>query len=72
MVGRGGGIYNGNFRAAFRVHRPQQVYRTETIVCAVASELAREGNEVILDNQGVVKATRRNDVGWLKTKTAET
>ena len=53
----GGGIYNGNYRAAFRVHGPQQVYRAETIACALASELAREGGEVILDNQGVVKAT---------------
>ena len=53
----GGGIYNGNFRAAFRVQGQQQVYRAETIACALASELAREGDEVILHNQGVVKAT---------------
>ena len=39
----GGGIYNGNFRAAFRVHGPQQVYRAETL----ASELASKGDEVI-------------------------
>ena len=57
-VGRGGGgVYNGNFRVAFRVHGPQQMYRAKTIACALASELAREGDEVILDNQGVVKAT---------------
>ena len=49
----GGGIYNGNYRAAFYVHGPQQVYRAQTI----ASELASEGDEIILDNQGVVKAT---------------
>ena len=36
----GGGIYNGTYRAAFRVHGPQQVYRAETIACALASELA--------------------------------
>ena len=53
----GGGIYNGNYRAAFRVHGPQWVYRAGTIVCAVASELASEGDEIVLDNQGVVKAT---------------
>ena len=35
----GGGIYNGNYHAAFRVHGPQQVYRAETIACALASEL---------------------------------
>ena len=32
------------------------MYRVETIACALASELAREGDEIILDNQGVVKA----------------
>ena len=32
---------NGDFRAAFRVHGPQQVYRAETTACAVASDLAR-------------------------------
>ena len=53
----GAGIYNGNFCPAFRVHGPQQVFRAETIACALASELAQEGDEVILDNQGVVKAT---------------
>ena len=53
----GGGIYNGNYRAAFRVHGPQQVYRAETIACTLASELASEGDEIVLDNQGVVKAT---------------
>ena len=52
----GGGIYNGNFRAAFHVHGPQQVYCAETIARALASELASEGDEVILDNQGIVKA----------------
>ena len=36
----GGGIYNGNYRAAFRVRGPQQVYRAKTIACALASELA--------------------------------
>ena len=53
----GGGIYNGNYRAAFRVHGPQQVYRAETIACTLASELASEGDEIVLDNEGVVKAT---------------
>ena len=33
------------------------MYRAETITCALAFELAQEGDEVILDNQGVVKAT---------------
>ena len=49
----GGGIYNGNYRVAFRPHGPQQVYWAETIACALASELASEGDEIILDDQGV-------------------
>ena len=53
----GAGISNGNFRAAFRVHGPQQVYKAETMACALASHLAQPGDEIILDNQGVVKAT---------------
>ena len=52
-----GGIYNGTYRAAFRVHGPQQVYRAETIASALASELAKPGYDIILDNQSVVKAT---------------
>ena len=62
----GGGIYNRNYRAAVRVHGPQQVYRAETIACAVASELAREGDEIILDNQGVVNATPMKQKGVVK------
>ena len=46
----GAGIYNGNYRAAFRVHGPQQVYRVETMACAVVSDMTREGGEIILDN----------------------
>ena len=53
----GGGTYNGTYRAAFRVHGPHQVYRAETIACALASELASPGDDIILDNQSVVKAT---------------
>ena len=53
----GGGIYNGTYRAAFRLHGPQQVYRAETIACALASELAKPRDDIILDNQSVVKAT---------------
>ena len=64
----GGGIYNGNYRAAFRVHGPQQVYRAETLACALASELATEGDEVILDNQGVVKATPMKRKGVVKPR----
>ena len=59
-------MYNGNFWAAFHVHGPQQVYRAETIACALASELAREGDEVIIDNQGVVKATPMKRRGVVK------
>ena len=62
----GGGIYNGNFRAAFRVHGPQQVYRAETMASALASELASKGDVVILDNQGVVKATPIKRKGVVK------
>ena len=51
----GGGIRNGEFRAAFRVHGARQVYRAEKMACAVASHPAQPGDEIILDNQGVVK-----------------
>ena len=62
----GGGIYNGNYRAAFRVHGHQQVYRAETIACALASKLASERDEIILDNQGVVTATPMKRKGVAK------
>ena len=62
----GGGIYNGNYVAAFRVHGPQQVYRAETIACAPASELASPGDDIILDNQSVVKATPIKRKGVVK------
>ena len=62
----GGGIYNGTYRAAFRVHGPQQVYRAETILCALASELASPGYDIILDNQSVVKATPIKRKGVVK------
>ena len=42
---------------AFRVHGPQQVYWLEAMACVVASHLAQPGDEMIPDNQGVVKAT---------------
>ena len=42
------------------------MYRAETIACALASELAQEGDEVILDNQGVVKATPTKRRGVVK------
>ena len=42
---------------AFRVHGPQQVYRAKTMACVLASDMAKAGDELILDNQGVVKAT---------------
>ena len=64
--GAGGGIYNGTYRAAFRVHGPQQVYRAETIACALASELASPGDDIILDNQSVVKATPIKRKGVVK------
>ena len=32
-------------RAAFRVHGPQQVYRAETMACAVAPDMANEGDK---------------------------
>ena len=38
------------------MHGPQQVYRAETIACALAYELATTGDNIILDNQSVVKA----------------
>ena len=62
----GGGIYNGNYRAAFRIHGPQQVCRAETIACALAFELANEGDEIVLDYQGVIKATPIKRKGVVK------
>ena len=49
----GAGMYNGLFQAAFRVHGPQQVHRAETMACAITSNMAQEGDEII--NKGVVK-----------------
>ena len=43
---------------AFRIQRPQQVYRVETIASTLASELGSKGEEVIGHNQGIVKAIR--------------
>ena len=62
----GGGIYNGTYRAASRVHGPQQVYWAETIACALAFELASPGHDIILDNQSVVKATPIKRKGVVK------
>ena len=53
----GGGIGNGNLRAAFHVHGPQQVHRAETMACVVASHLAELRGDIIRDNQGVINAT---------------
>ena len=42
--GRAGeNISNGDFRAAFWVHGPQQVYRVETMACAPASDSTTRG-----------------------------
>ena len=40
------------------------MYRADTIACVLVSGLAHEGDEVVLDHQGVVKAipTRRGVV----------
>ena len=51
-----GGIVNGNFQAALRVLGEQQVYRAETVAAMIASELAKEGDSIALDNQGATKA----------------
>ena len=48
------------------MHGPQQVYRAETIACALASELAKPGDDIILDNQSVVKATPIKRKGVVK------
>ena len=48
------------------MHGPQQVYRAETIACALASELARPGDDIILDNHSVVKATPIKHKGVVK------
>ena len=48
------------------MHGPQQVYRVETITCALASELASPGDDIILDNQSVVKATPIKRKGVVK------
>ena len=51
MDGLGGGISNGEFRAAFQVHGPQ-VYRAQKTSCTIASHLAQRGDKIILGNQG--------------------
>ena len=56
-ISAGGGISNGHLRAAFPVHGPQQMHRAETMACTVGSQLAQPKDEIILDHQGVVKAT---------------
>ena len=48
------------------MHGPQQVYRAETIACALAFELAKPGDDIILDNQSVVKATPIKRKGVVK------
>ena len=63
-----GGIFNGAFRAAFHMHGPQREYRAETIACALASELAHNTDKIILDNQGVVKATPTKRRGVVKDR----
>ena len=42
------------------------MYRAETIACALASELAKPGDDIILDNQSVVKATPIKRKGVVK------
>ena len=48
------------------MHGPHQVYRAETIACALASELARRGDDIILDDQSVLKATPIKRKGVVK------
>ena len=52
--------------AAFSVHGPQQVFRLEAIACGIASGMAREGGEIVLDYQVVVKATPIQSKGTVK------
>ena len=59
-------MYNRNYRSPFRVHGPQQVYRAKTIACAPAFELASQEDDIILDNQSVVKATATKRKGVVK------
>ena len=59
----GGGIYNGNYHAAFRVHGPQQVYRAETIACALAFELARQGTTSYSTTKVWLKPLLQNEKG---------
>ena len=42
------------------------MHRAETIACALASELAREGDEITPENQGVVKTTPMKPKGVVK------
>ena len=42
------------------------MYRAETIACVLASQLARAGYNIILDNQSVVKATAIKRKGVVK------
>ena len=48
------------------MHGPQQVYRAETIAWALAYELAKPGDDIILDNQSVGKATPIKRKGVVK------
>ena len=42
------------------------MYSVETVACVLASELAQEGGEVLLDNQGVVKTSPMRRTGVVK------
>ena len=45
---------------------PQQVYKAKTMACAIVSNMAREGDEVILDNQRAAKAAPTPRRGTIK------
>ena len=36
---------------------PQQVYRAETMACMIVSVMASQEDDIVMDNQGVLKAT---------------
>ena len=49
----GGAIHRVQFHFTFRIHGPQQVHRAETMACAIATNMAPEGNEIVFGNQGI-------------------
>ena len=58
-----------SFLGAFKVHSSSTcigLYKAETMACAIAFDMAPEGDETILNKQGVAKATPASRKGTIK------